>query len=76
MTVRVGCDKSSAGIACGQFLRIDTLARVVCQLGQTVTAMFGSPVGMYGSGFVPFANRSAIQWIMSAADGPMTPAWL
>ena len=44
------------------------------QLGQTVIPMPGRPVGVYGSGFATPAKRSAIQWIMSGADGPMTPA--
>ena len=43
---------------------------------QPVTWMSPCPVGTYGSGFGPPANRSAIHWIMSFADGPITPAWL
>jgi len=48
--------------------------RATRQLGQTVTPTPDCPVGMYGSGFGPPAKRSPIQWIMSPADGPMTPA--
>ena len=46
------------------------------QLGQTVDAMSLCPIGTYGSGFATPANRSPIQWIMSEAEGPITPAWL
>ena len=44
--------------------------------GQVLIPIVAWPVGTYGSGFAPPANRSAIQWIMSSADGAITPAWL
>ena len=56
--------------------RLSSKARLEVYAGQRVTWMLGSPVGTNacGSGFS--AKRSAIQPVMSFADGAMTPAWV
>ena len=58
------------------FSPIAAVTAIASQLGQVVVWIPAWPVGLYGSGLAPPANRSAIQWIMSGADGAITPAWL